>query len=349
MTTVVYAQIAPQRSTQYADLATALAPHELRLSPLGALALAITPENMGGQAYLRCELSGPADETCVRELGALAMTSAYFEGYDRIGDLTGPFLKPIDTGFTPAFPPDLMATRRYRGKTNETFTHFMCNLARFSSAFAAQPWGALRVFDPLMGGGTTLLAALVLGADAMGVEEGKEDVVSTATFVAQYAREQRIVCEEREERLKKYGRRWWFELTPPAGDGRRRQCILARGETAQSIELLHGAKRPHLIVTDLPYGIQHRGELVDLLTAALPIWSAFMQPGGAMVLAWDSTRLPRADMIALAHAAGPLRALNHPPYDQMAHRVDRVIKQRDVLVLTGAGEKEQASRNEAAA
>ena len=49
-------------------------------------------------------------------------------------------------------------------------------------------------------------------------------------------------------------------------------------------------------------------------------------------MAWESTRFPRTDMIALVQAATPLTVLNEPPYDQLSHRVDRVIKNRDVLV-----------------
>ena len=50
-----------------------------------------------------------------------------------------PLLRPIETGFTPALSRDLMMARRYRGKTNELFTHFLCNVARFSSAVAQRP------------------------------------------------------------------------------------------------------------------------------------------------------------------------------------------------------------------
>jgi hypothetical protein len=328
----LFAQIAPQRSTQYSALASALAPHELALSLAGRRITSMTPVQLGGQGYLRCELTSPLSQGDIHELGGLAMTSAFFDGFDHIGEVAGPLLRPIETGFAPAFPPDLMTTRRYRGKTNEAFTHFMLNVARFSSAFADQPWRDLRAFDPLMGGGTTLLAALVLGADAMGVEQGKEDVESTASFITQYAREQDIACEVKEERLKKYGRRWWFTLGPSAGSGLRKQCVFARGETAQSAELMHGVKRPHLIVTDLPYGIQHHGVLASLLAEALPVWAGLLPPGGTIAMSWDSTRFPREDMIALVHSASNLRVLNDPPYDQMAHRVDRVIKQRDVVV-----------------
>jgi tRNA G10 N-methylase Trm11 len=85
-------------------------------------------------------------------------------------------------------------------------------------------------------------------------------------------------------------------------------------------------------VTDLPYGIQHNGPLIDLLTSGLPVWSHLLPRGGTLVLAWDATRFERAEMVALVEAVAPLTVLNDPPYNQLAHRVDRVIKRRDILV-----------------
>ncbi len=323
------AQIAPQRSTQYAALADALAPHELALCPLGQPASNVTPVSLAGQAYLKFDLASPLDDAARRELGMLAMTSAFFDYRPALEGEAGPWLRPVETGFAPAFPPDLVMTRRYKGKTNELFTHFLCNVARFSSAFVNTPWADLRVLDPLAGGGTTLFVALVLGASAYGVEKDQGDVESTATFIEQYAREQGIACGLKEERLKKLGHRWWFTL----GRETPHQCVLACGDTAQAAELMGNVKRPHLIVGDLPYGIQHYGELEGLLTAALPVWAGLLLPGGAMALAWESTRFPRQDMIALAQSACALTALDAPPYNQLSHRVDRVIKNRDVLVL----------------
>ena len=103
-------------------------------------------------------------------------------------------------------------------------------------------------------------------------------------------------------------------------------------KTADSVQLLSGFKRPHLIISDLPYGIQHRGKLIELLSAALPIWTSMLLPDGVIAFAWESTRFPRSDMVDLVASTGPLTVLNEPPYNQLTHRVDRVIKQRDVLV-----------------
>lgn len=324
----IAAQVAPQRSTQYSALADALAPHELRLSPLGGAMSPIETRQLGGQVYLQFEMPSDLDDQQRRELGMLAMTHAFFTVYEQVGDHAGPFLRPLDTRFEPRLPPDLVTTRRYRGKTNELFTHFLCNVARFSSEFAHCPWEQLRVFDPLAGGGTTLFTALVLGADAAGVEKSAKDAQTTAAYLRRFTRERGIACQVKEERLKKLGRRWWFRI----GKENPQQAVLANGDTAQSAELTAGLKKPHLIVADLPYGIQHFGALVDLLAGALPVWTSLLLPGGAMALAWESTRFPRAEMVALVERDGRLAVFNDAPYTLLAHRVDRVIKQRDVIV-----------------
>ena len=98
---VMIAQIAPQRSTQYAALASALAPQELLLSPVGALVQALEPLRLGGQDYLRAELEADLTEGLRRELGQLALTSAFFYCHEGLGGIRGPLLQPIEHGFQP--------------------------------------------------------------------------------------------------------------------------------------------------------------------------------------------------------------------------------------------------------
>lgn len=326
--TTLLAQIAPQRSTQYATVARDLATPELQLSPVGPQITASELITLGGQAYLRCTLLQEPTQAQLRELGMLAMTSAFFDYYDRLGDVEGPLLRPLETGFQPALPPDLVTTRRYRGKTNELFTHFLCNLARFSSDFAEQPWSNLSLFDPLMGGGTTLFTGLMLGAaQVAGIEQDTEDVKSTAAFLSQYLQQERISHKMQPERLKQLGLRWTFAL----GKKESCQCLIVNGDTLQAPALLPGFK-PHLLVADLPYGIQHQGQLTALLTSALPVWLSMVRRGGAIVMAWDATRFPRTTMVETLSAFSELTVCNAPPYNQLAHQVDRVIKARDVIV-----------------
>src|SRR5688500_9952362 len=174
--TTLLAQLAPQRSTQYSDLVSALARQELLLSPLGKQISGLNPLEVAGQAYLRFDLPELPSPEQAAELGKLATLSAYFETIDQLGDRPGPWLRPLDTGFQPVLPAELAAARRYRGKTNELLSHFLCNLARYSSHFANKPWTDLRVLDPLAGGGTILFCALMLGAEVAGVEQDEQDV-----------------------------------------------------------------------------------------------------------------------------------------------------------------------------
>jgi hypothetical protein len=69
-----------------------------------------------------------------------------------------------------------------------------------------------------------------------------------------------------------------------------------------------------------------------MLSGALPAWAAVLMPKGAMAFAWESTRFARSEMVDLVESASPFAVLDEPPYNMLAHRVDRVIKQRDVLV-----------------
>ena len=320
------AQLMPQRGSQYADLVAALAPHELALSPLGPLLQDVTPVTLAGQAFLRCTLAALPDDATWTALAAPALVAAFYEEAETMGGRPGPWLRPLELPFTPAFPPDLAIARRYRGKTNELLTHLLCNLARGASHLANTPWSELRVFDPLAGGGTVLFTALILGAEVAGVEQDAQDVQSTATYLRQFMAEAHLACRLKEERLRGLGKRWSFALGNPS-----RRCILAQGDTVQSAALVAGFK-PHLLVTDLPYGIQHQGPLRDLLNRSLPVWAGMLPPGGALAFAWDATRFPREEMTVLVETAAPLTVRNAPPYDSLAHRVDRVIKHRDLLV-----------------
>jgi len=243
-----------------------------------------------------------------------------------LGDVTGPLLKPIEISHEPPFPKSLISTRRYRGKTNELFTQFMCNIARYSSDYSKMPWRKLTLLDPLSGGGTTLFVGLILGADVVGVEKNQQVIEGTISFLKQYMKEARISAKFREDKFKNLGKRWFITLNNST------RCVVGRGNTTDVQHFVNGVKRPQLIVTDLPYGIQHRAEWDSLLESALPAWSSVMADGGALVFSWDATRFPREEMIEFVEDVSDFTVLNDAPYNQLGHRVDRVIKHRDVLV-----------------
>lgn len=322
----IVAQIAPQRSTQYTDLVTTLAPYEIALSTVSDyLAGAVTAVTLGGHPYLQLELNAELDDTLLGALGDLAMTERYFVYYEQIGTERD-LLKPIPTLAERVLPESLVAARRYTGKTNELFTQFMLNVARASSDYRDTAWDKLTVLDPLAGGGTTLFVGLMLGADVAGVEHSKKVNEGTIAFIKQYMKEARITAQYREDRMKHIGKRWFITLE------KRVRCVVGYGDTNNVAHFVNGLKRPQLVVTDLPYGIQHGDEWQTMLAEALPAWAEVMADGGALVFSWNATRLPRQTMIDLVQENSDFRVITAPPYDQLAHQVDRVIKVRDVIV-----------------
>lgn len=321
------AQIAPQRSTQYTEMVTELAPYEIIFSTIGSHIVGdIESINLGSHNYLKFQLDSSLDDAMKTVLAQFVMTDGYFEYYEQIENTGGPFLKPIAVPTDTFLPESLIETRRYRGKTNELFTQFMCNLARYSSDFRSTAWNKLTLLDPLSGGGTTLFAGLSLGADVVGVEQDKKIVEGTVAFLKQYAKEGKIPAKYREDRFKNVGKRWFITVNQSA------RCVIGHGDTSEVKHFVHGLKQPQLIVTDLPYGIQHHAEWQKMLVSALPAWADVLADGGALVFSWNATRFSRDEMIELVHKVSDFKVRNDAPYNGLSHQVDRVIKQRDVIV-----------------
>ena len=328
-------KITPQRSTQYANMVTTLAAPELLASPLGKFISECKPVTLAGQAYLIVTFLEEVSLSpyLLSVLPRLAATSEAYEYFDEIGTVSGPLLRPIEPQFVPFVPLEMAEARRYKGKTNEVFTRVLLNVALFAGAYADSMGERLRILDPLAGGGTTLFLALNDGYDAFGIELDKQDVETTAVFVRQYLESIHKHYKERDERGRRAGRRIQFEIGRKGGDTR--LLVLVNGDATQAdvhMREVMGGPHVHAIVGDLPYGIQHFGEISSLLTHALPIWTNTLLPGGTIALAWNATRVERAEMVNFLEQEAGLVVRNEPPYTEFTHTVDRVIKRRDIIV-----------------
>ncbi len=280
-----------------------LAIPELLASPVGMAIQEVTPVTLAGQGYLLAtlktgETEDPGEIRSIQEmlptLSRLGATSEVYQYFARLGEIEGPLLRPLEPQFRPFIPLEMTEARRYRGKTNEIFSQVLLNVAIFAGAYAQEFTSRLRILDPLAGGGTTLL--------------------------------------ELDERGRKAGRRYQFEIGTKKET---RTLVLAHGDTAQArlhMQEVPGGPRMHAVVGDLPYGIQHFGEIASLLQKALSAWEQLLLPGGTLALAWNATRIERTNMIELVERHTSLKVRNDPPYTQLAHTVDRVIKKRDVLI-----------------
>lgn len=327
-------KVTPQRSTQYAHLAASLAAPELLASPLHAIIQEVQPITLAGQSYLLATIDDAclSDTTTINILYCLGTISEVYEYFEHIGDIQGPLLRPVEPQFTSFVPVEMAEIRRYKGKTNEIFTRVLLNVALFAGNYARSTTQRLRILDPLAGGGTMLFAALTRGYDAFGIELERQDVETTAVFIRQYLEGEHIRFKAIDERSRKAGRRYQFEVGPK---GDTRHLVLTHGDCrAANLHMREVAGGPHVhaIVGDLPYGIQHFGEISDLLTRSLPVWEQMLLPGGTIALAWNATHIKRVEMVELMQKYTQLQVRDDPPYTQFEHPVDRVIKKRDILV-----------------
>src|SRR5579871_3064430 len=227
-------KITPQRSTQYANMTQKLAAPELLASPLAPSIQHVEPVTLAGQAYLLVTLVNGFNaftSDCLEILARLSATSEAYEYFERIGELQGPFLRPLELHFAPFVPFEMAEVRRYKGKTNEVFSRVLLNSALFAGRWRNRLSERLRILDPLAGGGTTLFLALAYGYDAFGIELDRQDVETTAVFVRQYLQGEHIPFKEVDEHGRRAGRRDRFEI---GYKGDTRILVLAHGDTIQA-------------------------------------------------------------------------------------------------------------------
>jgi hypothetical protein len=327
-------KVTPQRSTQYTNMVQALAIPELLASPLHHAITDVALTRLAGHLYLLADideerLSSAEQFHVLYRLGTISETYEYFE---RVGEVEGPLLRPIEPQFQPFVPWEMVETRRYKGKTNELFTQVLLNVAVFASAYSEHYAQPLRILDPLAGGGTTLFVGLALGYHVFGIELTRQDVETTALFSKQFLNSEHVPYKEIDERGRRAGRRYLFAVGPRK---LARTMVLVHGDAREALSHMRevpGGPHMHAIVGDLPYGIQHFGEIAGLLRQALPVWEQMLLPGGAVALAWNATRIERSAIVELFQQHTGLQVRNDPPYTQFAHTVDRVIKRRDIIV-----------------
>jgi SAM-dependent methyltransferase len=324
--------LAPSSNRVYSDAAPRLAAAELELfAPVLSVPVhGAGPVEIGGVPYLGFG-TGDADLTG-RDVALLSNLSAGYALFRREGDL----LRPLRLDPLRRYDSDLITIPKYAGRTNEQFTRLLLNVTVLASRHAAD-WTTrpLTVLDPLAGRGSTLNQALMYGWDGIGVEVDGGDVDAYAAFLKTWLRHKRI-----KHRTDTHPVRRDRRLV-----ARRFEARLAEGPTmtmfhADTVDAREFLRRDcaDLIVADAPYGVAHGSHTrggrsrrpLDLLAAAVPVWTQLLRPGGALGISWNTQVAAREDAAAILADAG-LEVLAHDGYARLEHRVDQAIT-RDVLV-----------------
>jgi SAM-dependent methyltransferase len=287
----------------------------------------------GRSTIVRFTTDAP-EERVAAIVGRLSSSAALFAQ-------SGPALRPITIVDNLMYGTELATVQRYRGKTNERLTRAMLNIALAGAGIdPADPTGT--VLDPMCGRGTSLNWALAYGLDTIGVEIDGGSLDQHASFLQTWAKRQRLPHQHQRHRKGNAEQRVMsMEVAPD-----RQTLKQGKGQTVQTF---HGdggdrslpiARRAvDAIVTDLPYGVQHRGQdgrsadaadTVPLLERALPTWVHWLRPGGALCLAWNLKRATRNDVGRLLADAG-FKPVTVTGGHTMRHEVDATID-RDVIV-----------------
>lgn len=283
-------------------------------------------------------------ESDMRLLSRLSFVFAIFEMETR---KEGYVLLPIRKIRTGAMNDDVSTILKYTGKTNELFTRMMINIGLLSSQYSKGT--KISLMDPVAGKGTTLFEAALSGFDAYGVEIGEKAVHEMCIFFRKYLETGKFKHMVAQERISGEGRifksemtRFEYSVSKEAQKAGEKQVLCMVEGDSRYADHYFRREQFHLIVGDLPYGVQHGSHSQtispsltrnprELVKACLPAWLEVLKPGGTIVLAWNRFVLEREAFASVFHIKG-LTVLNDPPYDGFVHRVDQAIN-RDILVV----------------
>lgn len=326
--------VLPAVNRVYGQAAPALTAAELAVygeTVLSAVVGNIGHRQIGGVPYV----TFAADDLTDGDVRHLANLSSAYALFERAAD--GTTLRPVTLHRLDRYDDDLLTIPRYPGKTNESFTKLLLNLALVCSCTARDRYldtsQKVRVLDPLCGRGTTLHQAFMYGLDATGIEVDAKAVDAYETFFVQWLQEKRLKHKVEQSRIRRGGKVTGHRTDIAIGTSKADLKAGAATVTIIEDDTRHAAEHAKrstfdALVADLPYGVQHRQRV--LLEEALPGWMTVLKPGAAVALAWNTRVLKRADLVAQLSDAG-VEVFDRPPFDGFAHRVDRTIH-RDAVV-----------------
>ncbi len=233
---------------------------------------------------------------------------------------------------------DLPGVLKYKGKTNEMFLSLLVNAALYSGGFAHRAGDALELLDPMCGRGTTLFVAANRGWNATGTDVDRRDLAEAERYLKHYFEYHRMKHSLTRESRTAAGRsaatsRFEYADTPEsfrAGDTRSLRFVNADAAWARE---LFGKEKFHMIVCDLPYGVQHAsvgGRPEELLRCALPAWHEALKRGGTVALSFNAQTLRREKVLRLLEDAG-FDAIRGGAHEGFSHWVEQAVT-RDIAV-----------------
>ena len=290
-------------------------------------------ETMGGCDFLTFDC---------RPLSASEVS--YLSGHSCVSFLaskTGEMLRPLSFECNDYLNKDLPEILKYKGKTSVAFTRMMLNTARSLTPFP--PAAELTMLDPLCGKGTSCFCALQSGMNALGMDKDAKSIREASEYFSRYLRFYMLKhsVTNRSETAGKHSvpvtEFVFSDCRENYLKGDTRFLRFGSGDTTDAFALCR--KTPvHIILADLPYGVQHAPQsgnqpesFKSLLSRALPVWKRVLLPGGIIAISFNTLTFPTHQVHEIARSSG-LEPMENAVFSNLRHEVEQAVV-RDVVFM----------------
>ena len=214
---------------------------------------------------------------------------------------------------------------KFKGKTNERFTQMMINVGLASVTKVENN----KILDPMCGRATTLLWAMRYGLNAKGVEVDAKATADIVQIVKKWSKVCEISSKVKEGYISKKTKSNVGKFLEFSSQGNNMKVVT--GNSTDAARLL-GNEKFDLIISDIPYGIQHlsnNGSKNPFVTLeqCLPEWGRCLSKGGSIVIGFNSNNPKRNKLLELSNSLG-FEVLDF----SIPHRMSESIV-RDVIIL----------------
>jgi hypothetical protein len=263
-------------------------------------------------------ISFEIDESLLQDLSKLSFFQGAFENIDN---------KLIPLDITPEFKlhDNFIFGSKFKGKTNERFTQMMLNIGLAS----IEKKDKVKVLDPMCGRGTSLLWSMRYGYNAKGIEVDAKSILDINQIVKKWSKVCEVPSKVTEGFISKKTKSNVGKFLEFSSQGNNMKVII--GNSIDSSSLLRDEKFD-LIITDIPYGIQHlsnKGAInpIKTLEQCLPEWIKCLNEKGAIVIGFNANNPKRKNLENLISNLGFSEIEFKIP-----HRMSESIV-RDVIIL----------------
>ena len=324
---------------------------------LGRLELLFMLRSLSVDCDIVCEKLGGADCLTFESRTLTEAEITYLSRHSSVAlmaeKLPGGLLRPLSGPDAWYLPEDLPEILKYKGKTSVPFTRMMLNIASALTPFPGKGF-PLTMMDPLCGKGTSCFCAVQAGMNAIGLDLDRKAVREAVEYFSRYLKYHQLkhtlshhseTCAKTSVPVSTFvfaDSREHFQ----AGDTRSLTLGCSDTSLASSLSRHHPV---HLMIADLPYGIQHAPQFgskpesfTQLLSRALPDWKKALAPGGALAVSFNTLTLPSSGVIAQLEKSG-LTPCTGPLFSGFRHEVEQAVV-RDIVFAMNYPLKEDKTK-----